>query len=456
MRTTLSAIAFLLFLLTACGPSHVVVQSEAPAPPPPPPPAPAVSYQSFYDELSPYGNWIDYPGYGYVWMPNVGPGFKPYASNGHWVYTDAGWTWASDYNWGWAPFHYGRWFYDNAYGWMWVPGYEWAPAWVSWRSSADYYGWAPIGPGIAVNVAIGSYNPPSNYWCFVPHQYVNSPRVNTYYVNETKNVTIINNTTVINNNITVNNVSNTRISNTTINNNNRTNVYVAGPDPNEVGRYTGSTVRPVPLRESSRPGAVQENNGQLSLYRPQVNPSPQSSSNGSGGTQRIAPSRVQSLREVRPINSTAAQASNSSPVAAENNYNNPNGSRPVNNNPANNGRPAMANGNSTSSPASIPVNGSSTTGNPHPAANGHPPQNSNNNSSVNSSVNTASSTSGVPSNANHPNSQVINKTANNNPQHVNANQGNGSKPNNKQGKPPQKPKTTKPVNPNSNDEKQKQ
>ena len=25
-----------------------------------------VSYQTFYDELSPYGRWIDYPGQGYV------------------------------------------------------------------------------------------------------------------------------------------------------------------------------------------------------------------------------------------------------------------------------------------------------------------------------------------------------------------------------------------------------
>src|SRR2546423_9736807 len=27
-----------------------------------------------------------------------------------------------------------------------VPGDEWAPAWVSWRSSKDYVGWAPLPP----------------------------------------------------------------------------------------------------------------------------------------------------------------------------------------------------------------------------------------------------------------------------------------------------------------------
>src|SRR5215471_11363299 len=121
MKKIISTSIILVTLFTSCGPSHVVVQS-APPPPPPPPPPQEVTYQSFYDELSPYGHWIDYPGYGYVWMPAVAPGFRPYATNGHWVYTNTGWAWASDYQWGWAAFHYGRWFFDGAYGWMWVPG----------------------------------------------------------------------------------------------------------------------------------------------------------------------------------------------------------------------------------------------------------------------------------------------------------------------------------------------
>jgi hypothetical protein len=40
-----------------------------------------VTYQTFYDELSPYGKWIDYPGYGYVWSP-AEPDFRPYYTNG--------------------------------------------------------------------------------------------------------------------------------------------------------------------------------------------------------------------------------------------------------------------------------------------------------------------------------------------------------------------------------------
>jgi hypothetical protein len=52
----------------------------------------SVSFQVFYDDLSPYGSWVDYPNYGYVWVPDVAPGFTPYATNGYWVLTDDGWT----------------------------------------------------------------------------------------------------------------------------------------------------------------------------------------------------------------------------------------------------------------------------------------------------------------------------------------------------------------------------
>lgn len=104
-----------------------------------------VSYQNFYDALSPYGTWIDYPDYGYVWHPDV-TGFRPFATNGYWEYTDGGWFWDSDYEWGWAPFHYGDWFYDDAYGWLWLPGYDWSPARVDWGESGGFYAWAPVAP----------------------------------------------------------------------------------------------------------------------------------------------------------------------------------------------------------------------------------------------------------------------------------------------------------------------
>lgn len=30
---------------------------------------PYVSFQLFYDELAPYGEWVDNPDLGYVWIP---------------------------------------------------------------------------------------------------------------------------------------------------------------------------------------------------------------------------------------------------------------------------------------------------------------------------------------------------------------------------------------------------
>src|SRR5208283_5216658 len=40
------------------------------------------TYQTFYDDLSPYGTWINYSPYGYVWAPNLGYDFTPYSTNG--------------------------------------------------------------------------------------------------------------------------------------------------------------------------------------------------------------------------------------------------------------------------------------------------------------------------------------------------------------------------------------
>ena len=176
-----------------------------------------VGYDAFYNELSPYGTWIDYPGYGYVWSPNAEPGFRPYSSQGHWVYSDYGWTWVSDYSWGWAPFHYGRWFYEDSYGWLWMPGREWAPAWVTWGQSGNYYGWAPISPNLNIN---NGYTPPQHYWNFVPAERITSSNINNYTVNNTNNVTVVNNitrnvTTFNNNNTT--NITNNNVTNNTIN-----------------------------------------------------------------------------------------------------------------------------------------------------------------------------------------------------------------------------------------------
>lgn len=214
----------------------------------------SISYQTFYDELDPYGRWMDYPDHGYVWIPDAGPDFQPYRTNGHWVWTDGyEWMWVSDYDWGWAPFHYGRWMHDPYYGWIWVPGYEWSPAWVAWRDGGDYYGWAPLRPGIniGINFSLGGYNPPIDYWSFAPRRYITSPRIYDYCAPRRNNITIINQTTIINNY-----------------NYNR-NVFRTGPGRRDAERYAGR-IRPVRFRESNNPGRTRFRNNEVSVYRPQI------------------------------------------------------------------------------------------------------------------------------------------------------------------------------------------
>ena len=106
-----------------------------------------VSIGGFYDELAPYGQWVDCS-YGQCWVPaRVEAGWQPY-SNGQWIYTQYGWTWVSNDPWGGNPYHYGTWASIPNYGWSWVPGTVWAPAWVTWSYSNNYVGWAPLPPTV--------------------------------------------------------------------------------------------------------------------------------------------------------------------------------------------------------------------------------------------------------------------------------------------------------------------
>ena len=114
---------------------------------------------------------------------NVSDNWRPYTV-GRWTYTDEyGWYWDSYEPFAWAVYHYGRWGYDPDYGWFWVPGDTWAPAWVQWRYSDDYVGWAPIGPGrpgYAYGVPV-NYDPPiAESWVFVPPRYMTSRAISHY------------------------------------------------------------------------------------------------------------------------------------------------------------------------------------------------------------------------------------------------------------------------------------
>lgn len=200
-----------------------------------------VTYQRFYDDLSPYGRWVDYPGYGFVWSPSV-IDFQPYYSNGFWASTNMGWNWNSGYSWGWAPFHYGRWFYETGYGWMWLPGYEWAPAWVAWRNNASYYGWAPLGPGMHLGVSV-AVNIPYEHWNFVDPHHIMDHHVNNYIIDNSKRETIYNNTTIINN---YNYTNNKKI------------VYSKGPAVKDVEKVTGQKITPYIVKDHNIP--VENNN----------------------------------------------------------------------------------------------------------------------------------------------------------------------------------------------------
>ncbi|UFH56657.1 DUF6600 domain-containing protein [Spirosoma sp. KNUC1025] len=260
MKTLLVIVTLALLQLQAC-----VATSQRPYP------NYNVTYQSFYDQLSPYGIWVNYPGYGYVWVPRLGPGFRPYATNGRWVYTLNGWTWVSNYSWGWGPFHYGRWFLDPRFGWAWIPGNQWAPAWVTWGQSGNYYGWAPIGPNMNMNVSPNMI--PGNYWTFVPNQYINSPTINNYYVNN--NTTVVNNVTIINNIYRGSDGRNQRDAST----------YFRGPQIQDVERVTRQRIRPVTIRDADRPGAANSGRDAVTIYRPAVN----GNSNANTRPARIEP-----------------------------------------------------------------------------------------------------------------------------------------------------------------------
>src|SRR5690606_41074587 len=84
--------------------------------------------------------------------------------------------------------------------WAWIPGYEWGPAWVDWRSGGGYYGWAPMSPGISVNVNVGV---PLDLWVFLPTARIYDQHLPRYWSHGHRNIydrtTIINNTYIVDN-----------------------------------------------------------------------------------------------------------------------------------------------------------------------------------------------------------------------------------------------------------------
>lgn len=209
----------------------------------------------FYDHLSPYGNWIYYSPHGYVWAPyNPGYRWRPY-TRGRWIWTDHGWTWFSDFKWGWAPFHYGRWGWDPDLGWFWVPGTVWGPAWVTWRWSNIYIGWAPLPPDIAFMMRLNAlpYSLPHYYWVFVEGHYFWNPYLYRYTLPYERNVTIIN-YSVIRTNIYVENLR----------------VINRGIDTDVVRRVTKRELTKRQLKDLNKPEISRVEAREAEIFRPTI------------------------------------------------------------------------------------------------------------------------------------------------------------------------------------------
>jgi hypothetical protein len=267
-------------LPTSPAPTPVAYNSEAPAPAIPnaaaipaaarPPSDSDAAF--FFDDLAPYGDWLQDSEGQWVWQPTVGqavPDWTPYRDNGQWEFTDAGWAWASSYPWGWAPFHYGRWSNDTTRGWTWQPGSRWSPAWVAWRKSQSYYGWAPLPPGVSLNIQYflpsnaETYGLAASSYTFVPAANFLSHNLAKHAASATKTASLL---------ASSESLARSRI---------------AGIPVEEVAAAVHMPITPLPLRdapvaETRLPGARARD---LAVYRPNVH----SSSSGSGSASSKSP-----------------------------------------------------------------------------------------------------------------------------------------------------------------------
>lgn len=234
-------------------------------------PPPEVSY--FYDDLSPYGTWVQLDGVGWCWQPRVvviNHGWRPYCDSGQWVYTDAGWFWQSDYSWGWAAFHYGRWHLHERSGWVWLPDRVWGPAWVTWRYEGDHCGWAPLPPHADFDAHLGfrfngvhvaanfDFGLRPDHFTFIAMRDFHDHDFAHHRMAPTEVTRIYNHTTVINNYVVNNNT-----------------IVNQGIKPDRVAAATHTPIHKVAIRDvpaGAAPAAATRSSarGELMVYRPQL------------------------------------------------------------------------------------------------------------------------------------------------------------------------------------------
>jgi hypothetical protein len=117
----------------------------------------STQYGYGYSDLSYYGSYSNFPGYGMLWQPYfTGAGWNPYMDGAWSWYPGMGYLWASAYPWGWMPYYYGNWVYAQGLGWGWRPG-----GLSGWHGGLHYVGadatfHAPVEPkGVGGTVIVG-------------------------------------------------------------------------------------------------------------------------------------------------------------------------------------------------------------------------------------------------------------------------------------------------------------
>lgn len=272
-------------------------------------PQPVVEYNYFYGSLSPYGTWAEVADYGWCWQPTVAVmhhGWAPYCDRGRWLSTDQGWYWQSDYSWGWAPFHYGRWFRHPVRGWCWRPDSVWAPAWVSWRYSDSYCGWAPLPPGAHYTAGVGfsyygahvglsfGFGLGRDAWTFVPAHRFHDPDVWRHRLTARDVVNVYHHTRVINNYAV----------------DRRHNIINRGLDRERVPGLVHTEPRKIEVRDlparggvGVRPDRLHQEGSDLVVYR-RVPPASQNSRPPGAERGRVTAGDPRPRVEPSPVNST--------------------------------------------------------------------------------------------------------------------------------------------------------